>query len=169
MPTTRSPSRLPLAATFVVVALTSAAPAVAANAVPFSAEVITHEILHPDPASCPAFPFLAGSTTGVGTATHLGAVTGIGSDCITPTSPTTFQFGNGHLTVVAANGDELRAQYSGTLVPSALPPYSTISGSYRITGGTGRFAGATGGGKLGGIENLLTGQGRLTLSGTLSY
>ncbi len=143
--------------------------AVAANAVPFSADFVSHEVLHPDPVNCPAFPFLAGSTTGVGKATHLGAITGIGSDCVTPTSPTTFQFGNGQLTLVSANGDELRAQYSGTLVPSILPPYSTIAGSYRITGGTGRFAGATGGGAIGGTENLLTGQGRMTLTGTLSY
>lgn len=143
--------------------------AFAANAVPFSADIVTQEILHPDPVACPTFPYLAGTTTGVGKATHLGAATGMGSDCVTPTSPTTFQFGNGQLTIVAANGDELRATYHGTLVPSPLPPFSTINGSYTITGGTGRFSGATGGGTLGGTENLLTGQGRLTLSGTLSY
>ncbi len=153
-------------------ALPFAVPAVAAAGptnVPFSGTLTTQEVLHPDPSACPTTPFLAGTTTGSGQASHLGAVIGTATDCVTPTSPVTYSFTNGNLVVTAANGDQLRVQYAGTLAPTATQPIFAITGTYRIVGGTGRFASASGTGAIGGVENLATGQGQLSLNGTISY
>ena len=137
--------------------------------VPFKATLVVQEQIRPDPARCQANPYLAGTTAGSGQASHLGAVTGSGTDCITPTSAYTYAFSNGKLTLIAANGDELRADYAGALTPSATPPIFVVAGTYRITGGTGRFSGASGTGAVGGLTNLQTGQGTLELNGNISY
>ncbi len=157
---------LPLAATLVS-ALASAGP----TSVPFTATLVTQERITPNfPGSglCPGF-VLTGATAGSGTAMHLGNVTGSGSDCVNPTSPFTFAFSHGKLTMVAVDGDVLHADYAGTLRPSATPPMFTVAGQYTITGGTGRFANASGNGTVGGLENIQTGQGQLTFSGAISY
>lgn len=137
--------------------------------VPFKATLVTHEDIRFDPTTCQSNPYLAGTTTGSGSASHLGTVTGSGTDCITPTSAYTYAFSNGKLTLIAANGDELRANYSGALTPSATPPIYVVNGTYQITGGTGRFSGASGTGAVGGLTNLQTGQGTLDLKGSISY
>ena len=139
--------------------------------VPFNARLATHETLSFDPNVCTAYPFLVGTTTGTGTASNMGAVTLMATDCITP-NPPSFAFSNGKLTITAANGDELRASYSGTFLP--LPnsiPFTlyTISGTFTVTGGTGRFSNATGSGYLNGSENIVTRQGQLDATGTISY
>jgi hypothetical protein len=156
----------------VTVAFACSAPAVAAqHAVPFKATVRTQEVLYPDPSACVAYPFLVGATTGTGTASHLGAVTLVATDCITP-GMNTFTFSGGKLTLTAANGDELNATYNGLLQPLAnTAPYTlySISGNLIFTGGTGRFVGATGSGYLGGTENIKTGQGQFEVTATLNY
>ena len=152
------------------VALATFAAVAGPTGVPFAAKLTTQEQIGPNPAQCQSAPYLAGSTSGTGHATHLGQVTGTALDCITPPAAGyTYTFSNGKLTLVAANGDELRATYSGTLNPTAVPPVYAITGVYQITGGTGRFTNASGSGRLGGIENLQTGQGQLSLDGTISY
>ena len=138
------------------------------NNVPFNARLATHETLSFDGNVCALF---VGTTTGAGTASHMGAVSLMATDCITPNLPS-FAFSNGKLTITAANGDELRASYSGTFVP--LPnsiPFTlyTISGTFTVTGGTGRFSNATGSGYLHGSENIVTRQGQLDATGTISY
>ena len=141
------------------------------HSVPFKASVTTTETLLPNPAVCPAFPFLTGTTTGSGNASHMGAITFVSTDCVMP-SPTSFSFSDGKLTVTGANGDEVRAVYNGELlpVPDAAPfTLFTVSGSYSIVGGTGRFAGATGSGALQGTTNIVTKQGQIELRGTISY
>ena len=136
--------------------------------VPFKATLVTQEVLHFDPSICQA-PSLVGVTTGSGHASHMGATTGIATDCATLTPASTFSFANGKLTLTAANGDEVRVDYSGSLSATATPPIYAVTGTYRITGGTGRFSNANGTGTLQGIENLHTGQGQLQLSGAISY
>lgn len=138
--------------------------------VPFSARLTTQEQIGPNPAQCQSVPYLAGLTSGSGQATHLGQVTGTAQDCIAPPAAGyTYTFSNGKLTLIAANGDELRATYAGTLNPTSVPPIFAVTGTYQITGGTGRFTNASGSGRLGGTENLQTGQGQLLLDGTISY
>ena len=135
--------------------------------VPFKATLVTQEELRFDMthASCPV---LVGTTTASGHASHMGAVSGISTDCAAPYG-NTFVFNNGKLTLTAANGDELHGNYSGSLSPTATPPINSIAGSYQVTGGTGRFSGASGMGPLQGITNIQTYQGQLQLSGTISY
>ena len=54
-----------------------------------------------------------------------------------PTATGTYQF-------VAANGDRLTASFSGKATPTSTPGVLAIVETATITGGTGRFAGATG-------------------------
>ena len=161
-----------IAPALVVAAFTCSVPAVAEqHAVPFKATVRTQERMYPDRAVCPSYPFLFGTTTGTGKASHLGAVSLVASDCFTP-GENTFSFSNGKLTLTAANGDELNAIYNGELHPLVnTPPYTlyTISGNLTFTGGTGRFVGASGSGYLSGTENIKTGQGQFEVTATLAY
>lgn len=102
----------------------------------------------------------------------LGRVVGVGSDCIKFTDfgpPPSYAFDNGELTLTAANGDQLKLTYRGTFIPTAQLPVYAISGLFDISGGTGRFANATGSGLLEGTENTQTFQGQLELSGRISY
>jgi hypothetical protein len=56
----------------------------------------------------------------------------------------TTRLGEGHATWVAANGDSLFTTGSGEATPTADPGILSIEGTETITGGTGRFEGATG-------------------------
>jgi hypothetical protein len=75
--------------------------------------------------------------TGLGTATHLGRFTLSASEDI---DLLTGAVTNGSFTLTAANGDTVSGTYSGQALPG-LVGY-LVSGP--ITGGTGRFGGATG-------------------------
>ena len=140
--------------------------------VPFKASLVTQEIINPlapDFTRCPVSG-LVGTTTGQGTASLLEAVTLLATDCPLTTDYVNFFFSDGRLTLTAANGDKLSASYSGTLlpVPGANPPVHAINGSFSVTGGTGRFAGARGGGSLQGSEDLVTLKGRYEVKGMLT-
>jgi hypothetical protein len=84
----------------------------------------------------PPFVFVNGSATG--TATHLGL--------FTVEFPHTVNFatrvGEGTYTFTAANGDTLTADFTGQA--EGAPPLISIVEYATVTGGTGRFAGATG-------------------------
>lgn len=138
-----------LAALAAVALMTLAAlvPAAAAGSSerPFHGVVVGEGGVIPD-ASCPIGLRTFGEATG--TATHLGLTT-MGSSHCTPNPP----FGDppgpivgGEMTFVGANGDTLSATYTGT--PDTLPPVegAALSGQLHviITGGTGRFDGASG-------------------------
>lgn len=134
---------------------------------PFRATVISQETLAPNPVACP-LSILQGTTTGQGVATHLGRVTISSTDCVT-LGATQFTFTDGVLVIVAANGDKLTADYSGALLPTAAYPVYSLSGSFRITGGSGRFSNASGAGSLQGVSNVVTGQGAYVATGTIAY
>jgi hypothetical protein len=72
---------------------------------------------------------------------HLGADTGHADLTITFTSDSTFTY-TGTRTFVAANGDEVFSAVTGSGM--STPPSSESTETDTITGGTGRFAGATG-------------------------
>jgi hypothetical protein len=59
-------------------------------------------------------------------------------DLATRTATGTYEF-------VAANGDTLIAEFTGIAMPTATPGVLVIVETATITGGTGRFAGASGG------------------------
>lgn len=138
--------------------------------VPFKASVATQEALGIDPVRCPG-TFLTGTTTGQGTASHMGAVRLSASDCPTTADGVNFFFSNGELTLTGANGDTLQARYQGTLLPIAgsSPVLHAISGTFHVSGGTGRFRGARGGGNLQGTQDLVTLKGLYRVDGRLSY
>lgn len=96
---------------------------------------------------CPIGSF-AGSFSLTGHASHMGKITGDGSGCTAFTGPGTFVFLASTNRLVAANGDELwltLASGSGAVVgfgPNG--PKLAWTAQKDVTGGTGRFAGATG-------------------------
>jgi hypothetical protein len=74
---------------------------------------------------------------------------------------------NGTLTLTAANGDELFVQYHATTpFPDATGAIHPV-GTFTITGGTGRFANATGGGTLAADGNVANPATTATLDGTI--
>ncbi len=105
--------------------------------------------------------------TGSGNATHLGTFTNTGKVSFTPdaTNPTIlYPSGGGVFT--AANGDKLNF----VIVSGALDLTTGIgTGDFDFTGGTGRFANATG--RTSGViqQNDDTGAYELTLVGHIDY
>jgi hypothetical protein len=138
--------------------------------VPFKARISAQEVLGFDPVRCPG-TFIVGTTTGKGTASHMGAVKMVASDCpvLTDMPPS---FSNGHLTLTAANGDKVHAVYQGVLVPVDVDAgVFSVVGGYTVNGGTGRFKHATGSGTLGGSITLgaAGASAQYEVEGTLSY
>jgi len=111
------------------------------------------------------FPIATVSANLTGNATHLGRFTLSLPHEVnladTPVSATgTFVF-------IAANGDQVSGTFTG-LVDSAAPPVFHVTETATITGGTGRFAGATGGFTMLRSLNVdLTTSG--SFSGTISF
>ncbi|MGA7306238.1 MAG: hypothetical protein WBW88_15280 [Rhodothermales bacterium] len=104
--------------------------------VPYRGIVTGHPVEqapHPD---CPGATVIRSTGEGTGKGTLLGSFTWSGWHCFDYVALT---FYDGHITSVAANGDELRFEYHGQLTG----PNSWIS-TDTIVGGTGRFANATG-------------------------
>ncbi|SEO49808.1 PEP-CTERM protein-sorting domain-containing protein [Nitrosospira multiformis] len=107
-----------------------------------------------------------GITTGMGVSSLLGRISIEGSDCITPIG-NYFSF-EGKLTLTALNGDELFADYSGLFIPTIYPSIFNLTNSiFDITGGTGSYLIATGGGILQGSQNILTGDGLIQAKGEI--
>ena len=99
-----------------------------------------------------------------------GLVTHLGRSTLTAVSEVFFPTGEqcGEAVVTAANGDELWFDFEGG---SATDPTGqiTFSGNWAITGGTGRFADAEGGGTYAGSANAASGQGEWFLEGAIDY
>ncbi len=77
-----------------------------------------------------------------GTESHLGNVTQHNTGTVTPTGPTSFNITASGVTV-AANGDELFGTFTGSETIDVAGNYQG-QGVTTITGGTGRFAHASG-------------------------
>ena len=106
---------------------------------PFKGTLVGSATVAPD-ASCPIG--LRTVSEGSGTGSHLGLVSMSSGHCTPVTNVIA-----GQMTLVAANGDEVHATYSGTCEPFPLPPVGetiTCNTENVIVGGTGRFANATG-------------------------
>jgi hypothetical protein len=68
----------------------------------------------------------------------------------------------------AANGDTLSADFTGKATPTATPGILYIEETATITGGTGRFAGATGSFTVERLFNTVTGTTTGSFNGTIS-
>lgn len=141
----------------------SAAPAVTK---PFNLSGAFLEV--PGPSARCASKF-GGNIIGHGDSTVTGKVVFLSSDCITQNGGT-FTFSDGKFVILANNGDQIFANYSGQFVPTGQGSNFVFNGAtYQITGGTGKFKRASGGGSLNGTEDMATGQGSLQLSGQITY
>ena len=115
--------------------LALAGPVAAGEQVPFKGR------LEGDVAVTPlAPPLLHVDVEATGNATHLGKLT---LDIPHVVDPTT-RIAIGSYEFTAANGDKLYALFTGIATPTATPGVLYIEETATITGGTGRFAGATG-------------------------
>lgn len=110
-----------------------------------------------------------GVITGQADSALLGRAVVIGTDCITPSGPL-FNFSRGKMIIVSTTGEQIYADYSGQFVPTGEGAKYVFSGAtFQVTGGTGRYFRATGGGSLNGFEDMVTGLGNAELSGTITY
>src|SRR5262245_38666728 len=101
---------------------------------------------------------------GGGTATHLGKYT----EHITMQINLPTRHSMGTATFTAANGDTLTATVEGQATP-ASPGVLSIVEVYTVTGGTGRFADATGTFTLNSTVNQATGVSSGTFGGAIDY
>lgn len=112
---------------------------------------------------------LGGKLAGHGETAEGTPVAFVGGDCFAQ-SGTTFTFSNGKFILLYPNGDQIFADYSGQFVPTgAGTTYVMNGGTFTITGGSGTYARALGGGFLSGTEDLSNGAGTIGLSGRVYY
>ena len=104
--------------------------------------------------------------SGSGYATHLGWVDIVAEHC---SDFDTGTYGNGRLTITAANGDVLKGTYTNGRM-TAPPPLSGFQDDFTfVDGGTGRFTFASGGGTEVGTYNFGTNEFWVHMDGVISY
>jgi hypothetical protein len=112
-------------------------------------------------------------TKGVCQATHLGRETFEAAHNVVPTGPPgtngllPVAVIGGRATHVAANGDELRSEYSGLGSVDLLTGRIVFALDGRYTGGTGRFEGASGATRITGV--VVGGVARFVVEGSITY
>ena len=134
---------------------------VAGDQVPFSAGFTTRFTAQ----FVPPF-YLQVFVTGQGNASHMGRTTAVTIDQLVNLQDNT---GTATYTLTAANNDTLVVALS--VLQSNIPGGVSFEGDYNVTGGTGRFVGATGNGVIAGsafFTGPTTGVGSFTLAGTIS-
>jgi hypothetical protein len=118
----------------VVAVLGLAGPAAAGEQVPF------HGKLEGDVTRTPAPPVVLVEVEAAGNATHLGRFSLDIPHLVDPATRTAA----GVYEFTAANGDAVYAEFTGEASPTDVPGVLYIRETATITGGTGRFADATG-------------------------
>lgn len=112
---------------------------------------------------------IGGTIAGHGEDSIFGKVAFIGTDCITPSGPL-YNFSDGRFTIVTKTGELIFANYSGQFVPTGEGTKFIFSNAtFQITGGTGRYFRASGGGGFTGGEDMATGAGTIKLDGKITY
>ena len=145
----------------VLVALALPIGAAAADRVPLkAAETGTFQLLGP----CETSGIVV-DVTGSGHATHLGHFSTHYRECF---DPATGAVTDGSFTLTAANGDTIFGTYGGHVSPTGDPTVFAYKDPGMITGGTGRFASASGTVDTSGVVNLATGEYSGTITGSVS-
>jgi hypothetical protein len=103
--------------------------------------------------------------SGTGDATQLGNYSAHYRECF---DPATGAVTAGSFTLTAANGDKVFGTYSGQVSPTGDPSVILFNDPGVVSGGTGRFEGASGTVTQSGAANLATGEYKATLSGSVS-
>ena len=110
-----------------------------------------------------------GVITGHADSALLGRSVVVSSDCITPSGPL-FNFNQGKMVIITTSGEQIYADYSGQFVPTGEGTKFVFSNAtFQITGGSGRYWRASGGGTLSGGEDMVTGVGTAELNGKITY
>lgn len=139
--------------------LSLAGTAAAGEQVPFRGSlegVITNTPLDP--------PMLFVDIAGTGNAGQLGRFTVSIPHLVDRSNSTAV----GTFLFTAANGDTVTADFTGQGTPTSTPGVASIVETATITGGTGRFAGATGSFTLTRLYNIVAGTTTGSFSGTIS-
>lgn len=136
--------------------------AAAPTVVPFKAS-LTYQSTAPAPVERCGPGEIGMSLTKVGNATHLGDFRVASSQCL---DPATGVITKGEAIFTAANGDQVFTMHSGGVTGS--PPVLAFELHYTVTGGTGRFAGASGSIQATGDFDVRTGGGTASLEGVIS-
>jgi hypothetical protein len=145
----------------VLVALALPMHAAAADRVPLkAAETGTFQLLGP----CETSGIVV-DVTGSGHATQLGDFTTHYRECF---FPATGAVTDGSFRLTAANGDTIVGTYGGQVSPTGDSTVFAYDDPGVITGGTGRFAGASGIVDTRGVVNLATGEYSGTITGSVS-
>src|SRR5438105_4685091 len=147
------------AALALVAVLGPGGPAVAADPVPFKGSLdgdVTVTPLAP--------PFLQVDVGATGKATQLGRFTLDVPHVVNAANGTAV----GSYEFTAANGDKVYAEFTGQAMPTATPGVLYIVETATITGGTGRFAGATGSFTSERLYDTLAGTTVRSFEGTIS-
>ena len=113
------------------------------------------------------FQIIAGKDdqiTGTGKGTPIGNSTFIAHD-----NTANFPLLTGSQTITAENGDQIFSTHSGSAKGPDKNGILLITLNNLITGGTGRFAGASGTFIANGKTNTVIGTGTVTFDGTISY
>ena len=119
----------------VVAVLGLAGPTLAGDQVPFKGSLEGDVTITPL-----APPFVSVLVEATGNATHLGKFTLEVPHVVNRANLTAI----GSYEFTAANGDTVFAEFTGIATPTSVPGVLYIEETATITGGTGRFAGATG-------------------------
>jgi len=153
-------------AALAAIVLTGPTMATAATTLPFKSDITAQASF----AETPVPGVFTVTTSGVGHASHLGKVTFSTTETLDFVSTMgALVVQDGRMVMVAANGDELRWAYEGTGSPPDEDGVSALTGTFLVTGGTGRFADATGSGTFEGTGNAVTGVAIVSYRGTISH
>ena len=150
-----------MTALFLTTAL--AGPGAADKSVAFKGSIQTFEII--DFSGLPTT--ITSDAVGTGNATHLGRFSATWFVVIDTRNSPIVGIGPGVYT--AANGDSFFVDSVGEGSPTDDPDVISILDRLTITGGTGRFAGATGSFIRKALLNLVTGFSSGSFEGTISY
>ena len=143
----------------VVIVLGLAGPVAAGEQVPFKGSLdgdVTRGAVH--------FPFVDVLVEGTGNATQLGKFTFVFPHMV----DVRFRTAAGTYSIVAANGDTLKAHATGLATPIPGTTVFYIEETATITGGTGRFANATGSFTIERWYDTATGETIGSFEGTIS-
>ena len=149
-----------LLACFAAVFISTDAPAKAGDTVPFKGTLSGSVISSVPLDECHVLSEIVNG----GNATQLGRFTGT-AEFILNVCDLTYV---GSYVFTAANGDSISGPFTGTLTPTSIEGVFDNNELAFITGGTGRFANATGTFNLGGQVNLNTGTFSVPMEGTIS-
>ncbi|MDN5752489.1 MAG: hypothetical protein L0H15_04285 [Nitrosospira sp.] len=160
-----------LSALSFIVSITAATDVMSA---PFIVGVSIQELLTPtflNPASHCTSPY-EGTITGSGISS-LGNVSVEASNCVTPLQ-NSFAFDDGKMTISLLSGkwsgDEIFADFDGLFTPTGIPSIFAFTDTFfKITGGTGDFQQARGGGEWFGRQDISSGEGFVFATGRISH